>query len=311
MSRVQRFVLTCAVLAAITVGWFHTNAEYAQTQSLAALASLEIALWPEYDRPEVLVIYRGLVAESAPLPAAVTFTLPTTVRAVNAVAYLDPTSNKLLNISDYTLNDNAAGRVISFSTPARRFQFEYYAAGLLSRQGDIRTLAFTFAAPTAVDDARFEVQQPVGAQSGSSNPSPSVTEVRDDGLTYAVYRLGSLTPGESRSLQATYSRSSDTLSTDTLGSGSTTPIPSAPLQPNGSSRDNSLTLILIALGILLLGGGIVQYLWFRNRRPLARRGTAPSGSREKHQTAHCHRCGTPLREDAEFCHACGTRRRKA
>ena len=48
----------------------------ALAQPPAPLDTLNIALWPEYDRPEVLVIYRGRVADDVPLPATLTFTLP-------------------------------------------------------------------------------------------------------------------------------------------------------------------------------------------------------------------------------------------
>lgn len=56
-------------------------------QSSAPLADLNIALWPEYDRPEVLVIFRGRVADNTPLPAALTFKLPATTETLHAIAY--------------------------------------------------------------------------------------------------------------------------------------------------------------------------------------------------------------------------------
>src|SRR5690606_4323832 len=47
----------------------------AQTPS-AALASLAVELWPDYDRPAVLVLLTGALPASAPLPATVTIPVP-------------------------------------------------------------------------------------------------------------------------------------------------------------------------------------------------------------------------------------------
>ena len=88
-------------------------------QSPAPLEILNIALWPEYDRPEVLVIVRGQVVEEMPLPAPLSFNLPATVPALNAVAYLDEAQGTLLNMPDYELTEGADGQVLSFSTPSQ------------------------------------------------------------------------------------------------------------------------------------------------------------------------------------------------
>ena len=44
------------------------------------LASLNIEIWPEYDRPAALVILKGVLAEGVKLPAVVTLRLPAAVR---------------------------------------------------------------------------------------------------------------------------------------------------------------------------------------------------------------------------------------
>ena len=51
------------------------------------LASLNIEIWPEYDRPAALVILRGALAEGVKLPAAVTLRLPAASGGPGAVAY--------------------------------------------------------------------------------------------------------------------------------------------------------------------------------------------------------------------------------
>ncbi|MBP8950216.1 MAG: hypothetical protein KBG73_15340, partial [Candidatus Promineofilum sp.] len=56
----------------------------AQTE-VTQLDSLTVELWPDYDRPAMLVILTGTLPASATLPAAVTIPLPAGAE-INAVA---------------------------------------------------------------------------------------------------------------------------------------------------------------------------------------------------------------------------------
>ena len=48
----------------------------AQAQGMLSLATLEVALWPEYDRPEVLVIYKAKLPADISLPVDVSLKIP-------------------------------------------------------------------------------------------------------------------------------------------------------------------------------------------------------------------------------------------
>src|SRR5512136_1630617 len=100
-------------------------------QSPTSLSELTIRLWPEYDRPQLLVIFRGTVAEGVALPAPVSFTLPANVQTLHAVAYLDETAGTLVNIEAYNFVAGTGGKVLGFATPGRQFQFEYYSDTML------------------------------------------------------------------------------------------------------------------------------------------------------------------------------------
>ena len=79
-----RLVLVCVALLAMTGFRVSGAAQPAYAQSPAGLADLEIALWPEYDQPQVLVIYRAQLEQDTLLPAAVSLGLPAGVQAMNA-----------------------------------------------------------------------------------------------------------------------------------------------------------------------------------------------------------------------------------
>ncbi len=294
-------------------------------QSPTPLSNLTIRLWPEYDRPQLLVIFEGRVADSAPLPASLSFTLPPDVQAPHAVAYLDETSGKLLTIQ-YDLVEGSGGKALSFATPGRQFQFEYYSDSMLTVNGDQRQLKFSFTASAAIARLNLEVQQPSAAQSFTSTPPPSSTQVGASGLTVAQYDAGPLTAGGSYSLQASYTRSSTAPSAGVAIPSSQVPPVEVGGSPGNWLREN-LGLIFVAAGLLLLTGALVYWFWSRRaevvtdlprqapsprRRPRsASRPARPAAEEQAEASAgYCHRCGAPFRdEEARFCYACGAERR--
>ena len=298
------------------------------------LARLEIALWPEYDQPEVLVILHGWVPEGQALPAPVVLRLPADVAVLNAVAYLDPTRNALISLKQYDLVKDTSGQLLRFDTPARQFQVEYYSRAMLERQDSTRTLTFSFSTQTDIADLEIEVQQPSGTQEFTSEPTPDDTQTRADGLAYAVYHLGPMAVGTSRSLRVSYTRDSDQLSRDMLhsaaqggvqpGAGLSIPAPSqeTAIEVGGDGLSAMLVPALVALGGLLVGVAVGYWAW--SRRPAGARGvhqtdrarslTSPAGRglparSNRPLAAFCHRCGTRFRDDAAYCHACGAERR--
>ena len=307
----------------------------ALAQSPTPLDILSIALWPEYDEPEVLIIYRGQVADGVTLPAQVSFNLPATVDDLHAVAYFDEGRGNLVNVPDFDLVEGDEDKVLSFTTPGPQFQFEYYSGDPLTINdgggGGVRDLAFSFIPNAEVGNLSLELQQPIGAQGFTSDPPPSETQVRQDGLTYALYNLGAVSPGETLSLQASYTRSSDQLSADALaGVSLPPPAEQTPVKVGGGGLKDNLGPILIGVGILLLTGSLVYWFWSQRsvvvpepaaRQPTARARrparkeqpdaarSAPPPAKEAKLAAYCHRCGTKFREDAQFCHACGSERR--
>lgn len=62
------------------------------------LASLNIEIWPEYDRPAALVILKAVLAQGVMLPAAVTLRLPASSGGPSAVAFSSTAGGDLLNL---------------------------------------------------------------------------------------------------------------------------------------------------------------------------------------------------------------------
>lgn len=325
LYRSKRFYLPFIVLL------FFLFPGSAHTQSEApSLSNLLVELWPEYDRPETLVIYRVELDETTAVPNTLTFRLPGHIERLHAVAYEQNGELFALTQDQIGLQQEGDVSVLTFPAQSRRVQFEYYDPEILTREGQNRRLVFDFVAPYEVTNLTFDVQTPLQAENFSLTPEPTGSFTSQDGFTfYEVERAGVAT-GEPFELTVTYSRSTDEVSiaTLTLPSEHAADIFVAQEAEPGPNFNLAYGLIGLGLLLLLLSGG--SYLWTQRAQrltstksdgpgqPVQSRRKEKSGKQLKKDlpsapaaaAGFCYRCGTPLRPEANFCHACGAERRK-
>jgi hypothetical protein len=305
---------------------------------------LRVQLWPEYDQPDVLVIYNGEVSPDITLPATLTFPLPAHVEEMHAVAIEE--NGSLLNADPATIQVQPEGdqSTLSFQVTSPRFQFEYYDPQLLTREDQTRQLNYSFSTAYPIETLTFEVQEPVQSQNFSMTPEPTQTLVGQDGLTHYLLQVNNVTPDQPIQVSATYSRSIETLSAASRPSPPPTeePVDISVISGSPVSENLNVGYVLVAAGLLLLLGTGGYWWWSRRTagqegaqpgpagprpgrlrrkqegrekagRPAKKQASTPArvpASSPQPTGSYCYRCGTELREDAEFCHVCGTRRRR-
>jgi len=96
----------------------------ALAQTGDAAETVTVALWPEYDRAEVLVIYRVLLAETVPLPARVRLPIPAEAPELAAVAYRDAAGVLLNAVHERRVGPGAD--LVDIETDGRMVQLEFY-----------------------------------------------------------------------------------------------------------------------------------------------------------------------------------------
>ena len=124
------------------------------------LKTLTVSLWPEYDRPDVLVIHRVELSADTPLPTELTFRLPGYIETMHAVAIEE--NGSLISVDPGAIELTPQGDELLFTFPTRSptVHFEYYDPVILTKQNESRTLKYNFLASYPVETATFEVQQP-------------------------------------------------------------------------------------------------------------------------------------------------------
>ena len=272
------------------------------------ISSLRVELWPEFDKPSMLVVnYITLSADTA-LPATLVFHLPATAEGPSALAVgqtLDTVSDHGI---DYSVQPQGDSLNLTIKAKGPAIQLEYYDP--IQKDGKTHKYLYQWMADYHIDSFKLTVQQPIGAKNLQMVPALTSSETRNDNLKYYSTDFGALTAGTSFALSLSYEKASDTLSVSSLQV--------QPSQPIGSDTPgsaiytfrNDLPYILGGLGLLLIAGGTF-YFWQSGggkNKPRQRRSprTEAGGGNE----VYCHQCGTRTQKGDRFCRVCGTKLRR-
>jgi hypothetical protein len=302
----RRLALTCLLIAL----WLLPRPALAQEG--VTLDALTIELWPEYDRPSVLVILRGTLAPSVRLPATVVVHIPAASGGPYAVAAQAP--NGQLLTAPYTTAVSGDAIAVSLQTDQASFQLEYYDPGLTIAEA-ARDYTFRWVADFPSRAASLRVQEPVDTQALSAEPAVTLAGSSDLGLNYYTAPLGQLSAGQTISVTLRYTKTTARLSADAARpSDSVAPVAtaSAPATAPAWLGLNDTTRVVLAgvLGLLslaLIGWGVVIWRRGAGEPRRSRRAREPAASEA---ARFCTQCGSPAVPGDQFCRQCGAKLRQ-
>lgn len=253
----------------------------AQRASNVRLETLDIVVWPEYDRPAVLVIYRGQIAAESPLPADVFVRLPATAveGKPHVVAADDPTQG-LLNLP-YTSEQRGDWIEVSFTTARAAFQVEFYDELDLGRPE--RQYSLIWAGDAAVAQVTLQIQEPYDAADFQVSPQLEAGQRRDDGLIYHSAELGELEAGEPLQIDIAYRKTDPRTSVEALHLTSSTPTPQpSPALPQLFAWP-SWVGVGVAIAVLLIVAGLIWQFYAPRQEPRLKEYTPSSVRRDRHK----------------------------
>lgn len=276
-----------------------------QGQEAVAFERLVVDIWPEYDKPSVLIIYRGLLSSRVSLPAQVTFQIPADAGQPNAVA-VRGADDQLLSVQ-YERVVKGDTAEISFTATSQEIQFEYYDPGL-EKVDNQRSYVYQWPGHHAVQSIIFQVQQPRGSCTLEIWPAFGESYQGSEDLTYYRKSESKLEEGESRTIRIQYSKASDSPSV-----GDQPIQPGTPIEPQLSFSFRGWNLIpwlMGGLGLLLILGAIGLYWWFGEKRTPQVQLDRKRKTQEpvfSDQVSYCPQCGSRTGENDRFCRVCGQR----
>ncbi len=170
-------------------------------ENASRLDRLEVALWPEYDRSAVLVIYKAYLDPTASLPTHITLPIPATVGEPHAVAIMSP--DDVLVDAGYVRSVEGAWAMITLETDQLEVWVEFYAE--YAKVGQDREYTFEWPGGLEIDAFTYEVQQPLAAQNFRVIPSGQVLQTLD-GMTLHQADLGYVSASEDLTIDIHYTR---------------------------------------------------------------------------------------------------------
>jgi len=272
-----------------------------QAQGKLHLSLVSVDIWPEYDRPAVLMIYHITLAPDTGLPTSLSLRIPSSAE-INAVAVLDPTGN--LIVAPYDSIVQGSWSVLTITTTSPKIQIEYYTA--LVKNGTTRHIVFNWAGDYALEKLEVNFLQPLGADSPIISLPPVDTSPGQDGLTNYRIETAGLKADKPFALTIDYQRQTDGLSISSLPVlAASTPGPDT---PGHVSMTGILPWGLAGIGFLLIVAGIVGFVaWQRGSQvsTAVNQNTHPRSESED-EFIYCHQCGKRANPRDVFCRTCGT-----
>lgn len=294
-------------LLALALGlWAVLSAAAIAPQAASPFESVEVHLWPEYDRAAVLVIYRITLSAAAPLPTTVEVPIPADAGEPYAVAVRDA-DGQLLNAA-YARSVAGEWATIAIEGTQRELQLEYYED--LIRNGTERRYTFTWPSGLSAASLAFEVQQPIGASGFALDPGGEGPQTGELGLLYHRVEIGAVSGTAAPTLSLRYEKASDALSME----ASAASLPAGGTDSPSAVPASLTPWVLGGFGVLLIvAGGWWQVQRLRARTPARNRHR--TGRRAGHEilptaAVFCHSCGTEAGPGDRFCRQCGTRLRR-
>lgn len=335
------WLVAFAVLVALALSFVPTA--HAQEAGGLVIEQLQVDLWPQYDDPRLLVIYKGELA--VPPSRPLRFPIPAGAE-VNAVARVDEEGRLITELWDSQVVGEQ--QIVTFTPKTAGFQIEYYIDVI--KPGPEKS----FTVEIDVDGQQVNVlgitvQQPAGATNLKGEPALSGPVAGRFGLSYYARRIEGVQSGQVVQQTVSYTKPDDTLSVEQIRPAMTKSVSSAPTgtsAPTPPAFSTNLSrrsvrafwlpvgaTVVIVAGLVLIGVGAWRA---RQGEPLSR-GEVLEGRRAPGKVASrrrgrqrsrrapgrvdvavqtrggpakfCHGCGAAFEPEDRFCAECGTPRR--
>jgi hypothetical protein len=289
------------------------------TNQYLQINSMEIDIWPEYDQPSTLVIYRLSFDSIMSFPSRVSFKIPASAGNPYSVSMKD--LDGLLYDLEYTVIPDGEWNRIEFVTSTPDVQIEFYDPYSIGANST-HTYPFHWVSDYPISSLKIVIQQPKYATNMTILPNigPGLVSV-DDNLTYFTALVGSVNQSESINISLSYNKVNDQLSASTL------PVRAASGQQQNSTVWQTLGDLMAAIwenhslvvsgGLLFAGILLLTLGWLlTTRKPNSN--LNPDGEEdskrdkeaepdEEDSEVYCATCGKRARPGDVYCRSCGSK----
>jgi hypothetical protein len=290
------FILAIAVLCAFPLS--------ASAQGQIAIASINVSLWPEYDKTDMLVINSIILSEDTALPVQLDVRI--SADAVLHTVAIGPSSDMVTDQGvESTTKKDGDWLVVSITATGPAIQVEYYDPGL-KKDGEQRTYTYRWLSDYNVANFGVLFQQPFDAGQFKSSLSLQDDGVHADKMQYYFANVGVIPAGKAFTFDMSYQKPTDELSVSRL---QIEPVNVDENTPGRVSLNNYLPYMIGGLGVIMIVGGFLYYR--RSGRTVSKKSRRRHAEGEEGESGvYCAQCGTRARGGDRFCRTCGSRLRQ-
>jgi len=286
-----------------------------------AMARLRLSIWPEYDDPRVLIMWRGEMIPRQAFPAHITLPLPKGAEIIGAGMISE--QNELLS-HPYEVLPGDTQDSLQLNLPVPRFFLEFYYNPLTASSAEKR-FTYTMSTPYPIELLEVDIQQPLKATNFTLDPTPIERLTDNQGLTYHQFAYRDVGKDQPQTFTVSYTK---TMSTPSVPKQQ--PAPQRPRNARPLSGNVLVSLSILAGAIMIFAG----WAWLlrgsqRQRIPVtssALQSTptlsafltllqedmqiqettdATPAQRQTRVVNFCAHCGHKLLPDDRFCSGCG------
>lgn len=293
-------------LLVLVMAGFFVFPSLVSAQNKVSIESINVSLWPEYDKPGMLVISYIKLPANTSFPAQLDLRISADA-TLNTIA-VGKTSD---SVSDqgikYTTKTDGDALVVSITATGPAIQFEYYDPGL-KKDGNQRSYSYKWVSDYDVATFGVAFQEPFDATEFKSSLPLRDDGVHADNMHYYTSSVGAVPAGKALTFDVNYQKSTDALSVSRL---QVQPVNVNENTPGRVSLNNYLPYIIGGLGLILI---VIGLLYFSqsgrtgSKKPQRRQRSRAKEAKE--EDIYCAQCGTRANSGDRFCRTCGSRIRQ-
>jgi hypothetical protein len=277
-------------------------------QSNLKLSAVNVQFWPEYDKPDMLVISYIMLAPETSFPTTVDLRIPANVESPLVVA-VGPTFDDVTDQgTQFTTQTDGDWTVVSIQATGPAIQFEYYDPNL-NKNGKFRSYRYEWINNYEVQNFALTVQKPFDATNLNTSIELQDEGIHTDQLQYFSSDVMTLAAGETFLLDISYEKPTDEFSVSQLN---LEPVDVGEDTPGRVSLNNYTPYLLGGAALILVVGGFYYYLRIGNdskSKKSRRRKSSRVETEDNPEESYCPQCGTRAKSGDRFCRVCGGRLR--
>ena len=282
---------------------------FSLAQSPDRITQLEIAVWPEFDDPRLLVQYDGTLTAQDGYPREVSLYIPATAQLL-ATAYKDE-QQQFINTEPATTADAGSGlKRVTFKTPKPNFHLEYYDDAI--KGSPDKAIAFAYNASLPADTVQIQVQQPLKSENFKTAPAAALISEGMHGFKYHIFNYPNVAADQALKLNINYTKTDPNPSMQNV----VPPETSGTTAPDAGASDSAVPTnpqqiyIIVGVGIAVALGLLALWMWYSRRKPkMAYAGAGGATKKADRVTGFCSQCGNALNAGDNFCPKCGAKRK--